>query len=546
MVSSAMPQFSVLGPLEVRDTNGSAHTIDSVKQRLLLAALLIHNHQTLSTDRLADILWGDSPPADPSAALQNHVSRLRKRLQDSTGLDCLRTDSYGYRYTAQPETIDAALFERWTGEARSESDPARALVLMDRALALWRGPAYAEFADLDFARSESTRLGELRMGSREFRGELLLNLGRHDEAASHLETLAAEDPLRERPRSLLMQALYQCGRQSEALAVLQQFRRLLSEELGIEPSPALQQLEQQILGHDLGSGLACPPLAAPDLPFGIAFEYHPLPELEISYLDLGNGRSLAYGAVGEGPTVVVVPAFVTNLTTIAEGKDPRSGLLAGLSESFRLVLYDRLGTGLSAADNDDFSLEVSTAELRAVVEHLELGPVPVIANSCAGPAGLALASQSPERVSHLVLIGTLANAPRAFDREDLRASMLSLVRAHWGIASKIMVDMMFPGADPEIGQRFAKMQREAATPEAAARCLEALYESDVSELLPRVHTPSLVIHYTEDRAFPFRAGRELAASLPNARFLPLSGRWHLPSENDLPRVVRLVTEFLKS
>ena len=181
-----------------------------------------------------------------------------------------------------------------------------------------------------------------------------------------------------------------------------------------------------------------------------------------------------------------------------------------------------------------------------MIDHLKLERVPIVASSCAGPAGLALASQHPERVSHLILLGTVANAPAAFSRAELRESMLALVRAHWGIASKVMVDMMFPGADPEIGQRFAKMQRDAATPEVAAACLEALYESDVSSSLAAVEAPSLVIHYTEDRAFPFRAGRQLAAGLPDSRFLPLTGRWHLPSENDLPRVVRLISEFLRS
>ena len=541
------PKYRILGALEILSVGGERTRIDSPKQRVLLAALLAHPNQVVSVDRLAEMLWPSDRPADPDAALQTHVSRLRKLLKTEIGAgEALTTEGFGYKLAIEPGEVDASAFESLVDSARRETEPEQALNLLDRAFELWRGEPFAEFSDFDFARVEAARLQEVLASALELKVDTLIALERYDDAVGFVETVIARDPLRERPRALMMRALSASGRHAEALGVIQQFRRILSEELGIEPSPSILALEKSILAHEVQGPDYCATPAAVGLPLGAVFEFHPIPELEVFYRDLGEGRTVAIGTIGSGSPIVIIPAFVTNLSTIAEGRDPRSGLISLLSQKFEVILYDRYGTGLSKADYRDFSTEASTAELLAVIDCLGLGSVPMMAMSCAGPIGLTLAARHSERISHLVLLGTYADGPTTFYRKDLQESMLSLVRAHWGIGSKIMADMMFPGAGPEIAERFARMQKEAATPEVAALCLEELYRADVGDLLSRVETPSLVIHYTEDLAFPFQAGRDLASRLPNARLVPLSGRHHLPSEADLPRTADLVARFVGS
>jgi pimeloyl-ACP methyl ester carboxylesterase len=425
-------------------------------------------------------------------------------------------------------------------EARRTDRAEDALASLDAALSLWRGAAYDEFADLAFARAESARLEELRTAALEQRAEALIALDRLDEALELLERLASTHPLRERPRDQLMRVLYRRGRQADALAVCREFRRLLSEELGLEPSPALLQLEDQVLRHDLpvpGMETVSQGPEAGRAPSRTA------PALDIRYVDAGE-RRIAVGAAGTGPPLVVLPGFISNLRTIAEGGDPRSSLLALLSRRVRLITYDRYGTGLSRGPVGDYSATASAAELASILDTLGLASVPVLGISCSGPIAVTLAVARPDLVSRLVLLGTYADGPRSFGGETVTGSILGLVRAHWGLGSKLLTDLMYPCATPEFARWFARGQRDAAAAEDAAGYLEAMFRADVSDLLGRVGVPSLVIHYTGDRAIPFRGGQDLAAGLSDARFVPLGGSLHLPEGEDAARVVELIGEFL--
>ena len=180
-------KFSVLGPLEVVD-QGSPISLGSAKQRLLLAALLVHANTVVSADRLADILWGDAPPLDAAATLQNYVSRVRAALEPGRGSrgagTVLLTRSPGYLLRTRQDEVDASRFEQLVAEGRvalREGDQAGAAKRLGEALALWRGPALAEFADEPFARAEAARLHELRLSALEDRIEAELTLGRHGE-----------------------------------------------------------------------------------------------------------------------------------------------------------------------------------------------------------------------------------------------------------------------------------------------------------------------------------------------------------------------------
>ncbi|HSQ38478.1 MAG TPA: BTAD domain-containing putative transcriptional regulator, partial [Acidimicrobiia bacterium] len=248
-------QFRILGPLQVL---AAGHPIDpgAPKQRALLAFLLIHANQVVSTDRILEEVWAGDPPPGGAKTLQVHISKLRKALASGGPPEPgpLRTDGAGYVLEVAPDDLDAALFERLWRRARSdlEANPGHAAADLRRALGLWRGPALADFTYEAFAQAEIRRLEELRLTALEDAIEADLALGREAEALPRLETLCDEHPLRERLRGQLMVALFRLGRQTEALRACSDLRRLLGEELGIELSPQLRDLEDRILLHDAG------------------------------------------------------------------------------------------------------------------------------------------------------------------------------------------------------------------------------------------------------------------------------------------------------
>jgi DNA-binding SARP family transcriptional activator len=237
-------EFRVLGPLEVVE-RGGALNLGGPKQRAVLALLLLHANEVVPTDRLIDDLWGERPPKTAGAYLQNCVSRLRKVL----GAGVLETRPPGYVLSVDPDRVDARRFERLVGEARGLPAPERAAALHD-ALALWRGPALADFAFEEFAQSEAARFEELRLTALEGRLQAELELGLHGEVAGEVEALAARHPSREGLRRLQMLALYRSGRQADALRAYQEARLALIEGMGIEPGEELRALERMILAHD--------------------------------------------------------------------------------------------------------------------------------------------------------------------------------------------------------------------------------------------------------------------------------------------------------
>jgi len=238
-------EFRVLGPLEILDEAGPV-AIAGRKQRMVLAMLLLEAGRVVSSDRLIDAIWGDEPPRTATTSLQNSVSQLRKRI----GSDILVTKPPGYQLRIESEQLDLARCRRRLEEARG-AEPARRGELLRETLALWRGPALAEFADEPFAQAEVARLEELQLTVIEQRIEADIVAGRHAEVVGELEAIVTGHPLREGLRGQLMLALYRAGRQAEALRCYQEGRQTLVEELGLEPSPALQSLHGAILRQEL-------------------------------------------------------------------------------------------------------------------------------------------------------------------------------------------------------------------------------------------------------------------------------------------------------
>jgi predicted ATPase/DNA-binding SARP family transcriptional activator len=242
-------RVGILGPLTVDGDDGPVD-VGGARLRALLIRLAIDVGRTVDSERLAAALWGDRPPADQANALQSLVSRLRRVLPER---DVIVSVPTGYRLALPASHVDVTTFEQLARDGRNAldaTDAEAAAKLLRRALDLWRGDALADVADAPFAMVAATRLEEIRLAALEDRIEADLALGRHQNVVSELEALAAEHPLRERMRGLQMRALYAAGRQAAALSAYDETRRQLADQLGVDPSPALQQVHLAVLRAD--------------------------------------------------------------------------------------------------------------------------------------------------------------------------------------------------------------------------------------------------------------------------------------------------------
>ncbi|WP_031015095.1 BTAD domain-containing putative transcriptional regulator, partial [Streptomyces sp. NRRL F-5727] len=244
-------RFGVLGPLAVWTEDGAEVTVPEAKVRALLACLLTHRREVVPADRLVDEVWPHDPPARPAGVLQNKVWRLRRALEKAEpgARRLLVSRPPGYVLEAPPAGVDADRFLDLAERAGAAADPAVRAGLLGDALAEWRGPAFADFADEEFARVTAARLEERRLSVLEERAEARLALGLHAEVADELGGPVALHPLRERLRAAHLRALYLSGRQSEALTGYEEVRTLLAEELGVDPGPELAALHRAILTH---------------------------------------------------------------------------------------------------------------------------------------------------------------------------------------------------------------------------------------------------------------------------------------------------------
>jgi DNA-binding SARP family transcriptional activator/class 3 adenylate cyclase len=308
--------FFLLGPLEARQRERPLR-LGSIKHRMLLAKLLLHPNQVVSTEELIVAVWGEEPPPTVKQSLQNHVAALRKALEGDNGGGpprTLVTRDPGYLLRVDPERLDLHRFQRLDREGRQAlagGDPARAADLLGQALALWRGPALADVAaSADVAWPELVGVEELQVASIEARIEAELALGRHHELVAELEALVRLYPLREHLHGQLMLALYRSGRQADALAAYRAARKVLVDELGIEPSVGLQRLEQAILAQDPALDLLVPARSADPEPD----DGHPA-------TDHGGGTGTD-GASVERKLVSVLFAEVDELLGEAGERDP--------------------------------------------------------------------------------------------------------------------------------------------------------------------------------------------------------------------------------
>jgi predicted ATPase/DNA-binding SARP family transcriptional activator len=374
-----LPVFRVLGTLGA-DRDGSPMPLPSRRQRAVLAALLVHAGRPVPADELVEAAWGERLPDNPKAALQTVISRLRVAL----GPEAVSGGISGYRLNATADDVDAMRFEALRDRAVRAPDAAAA-GLLDAALALWRGPAYAEFADRDFASAEAARLNELHAATVEDYADVCMRTGHATDAIAHLEALQASEPWRERSVELLMRALAGSGRAAEALRVYDRYRRGLAAEFGLDPSGALQDLQGRILRDELPA----PPRTVPQPPrwFAVSTELVGR-DADSAALARAAGRNrlvtvtgvggvgktrLVAESLGELANLLQVPITVVELGGVAAGSVD-SAVAAALGVDVRVGTpraavreYLGAGTQLIVIDNCEHVLADARELIKAVL-----------------------------------------------------------------------------------------------------------------------------------------------------------------------------------
>jgi pimeloyl-ACP methyl ester carboxylesterase/DNA-binding CsgD family transcriptional regulator len=231
---------------------------------------------------------------------------------------------------------------------------------------------------------------------------------------------------------------------------------------------------------------------------------------------------VAYSVTGSGPPLLYLPGWVSHLGLMWENPEHRR-FVEALGREHTVIRYDKLGVGLSDRTRDDFTLESELAVLDALVEHLGFDRFALLGSCEGGQVAAAYAVKHPEALSSLVVYGSCARGTDLAP-EDIRRSVLALVRAHWGLGSRVLADIWFPDAAPELTGMFARLQREAASADMAASLLEMFYSFDVTDLLPQIQVPTLVAHRQGSRAVRVGLGREVASLIPGAQFAAFNGR----------------------
>jgi DNA-binding SARP family transcriptional activator/pimeloyl-ACP methyl ester carboxylesterase len=525
-------EFRILGPLEVRE-KGKALPLGGAKQRALLAVLLLHANEAVSADRLIDALWGEGAAETAAHTLQVYVSQVRKALRSAEdgARDVLVTRPPGYLLRVQANELDLEIFKEQVEQGRramAEGDPAEAARLLAAGLDQWRGPPLDEFAYETFAQATIAELEELRLSAIEDRIDADLALERHPDLVGELQTLVAEHPLRDRLRAQYMLALYRSGRQADALEAYREARRMLTEELGIDPAPELQRLERAILAQD-------PALEWPGLPPAVGSSDTP----ETKYAKTADGVHIAYQTVGDGPVDI---AFVMGWTSHIElmWKEPTlARFLSRLAAFSRLILFDKRGMGLSDRVPDDRlpSLEVRMDDARAVMDAVGSERAIVMGFSEGGPMATLFAATYPERTIALVLFGTSAcwrptvDYPFPVATDEQKERYIERIERIWGTREFAAQEIRDWGAptlandDHTIGW-LAEYLRHAASPGAAIALERMNGGIDVRPALPAIHVPTLVLARDGDLMFTAEETNWMADQIHGARFVSFPGVDH--------------------
>ncbi len=413
--------------------DGQSLGLAGARTRAVLAMLLVHANQVVSSDRLIEELWPGQPRAADS--LQVRLSELRKVLRSAGEADRLATRPPGYLLRVTPTELDALQFEQLAAEgnaALAAGDAVTAAQRLDQALQLWRGPALADLDAAPFARAEAGRLEEERLAALESRAEALLDCGRHRDLIAELETLTAAHPLRERFWLQRMLALYRAGRQADALRAYRDLRAILIADLAIEPGPELRDLHARILRQDPG-------LEGRDRAGSTgrrAFGRSAVPRT--SYAQTDDGIHIAYQVLGEGEQdILFVPGLMSHLELLWED-DETADFYRRLAKLGRLIMFDKRDTGLSDRAPGDMSLEERMEDVRTVMRAAGSSQAVLFGYSEGAPMSILFAATYPGRVTALILGSASARwfpapgYPCGQEAQEMYDALRDIATHRWG------------------------------------------------------------------------------------------------------------------
>jgi DNA-binding SARP family transcriptional activator/pimeloyl-ACP methyl ester carboxylesterase len=547
-------EFRVLGPLEVT-ADGQSLGLGGARTRAVLAMLLVHANQVVSSGRLTEELWPGQPRASDS--LQVRLSELRKALRSAGEPDRLVTRPPGYLLRVQPGELDAPRFEQLSAEgnaALAAGDAAEAARCLGQALDLWRGPALADLDTAPFARAEAARLEEERLAALESRVEARLACGQHRELIAELETLTTAHPLRERFWFQRMLALYRAGRQADALRAYRELRAVLIAELAIEPGLELRDLQGRILAQD--PALDGPPAA--DRLDGAGGQQRagggPEGVPQTRYARTDDGIHVAYQVIGEGERdIVFVPGLMSHLELLWED-DETSDFFRRLAKLGRLILFDKRDTGLSDRAPGDMSLEERMEDVRAVMRAAGSSQAVLFGYSEGAPMSILFAATYPGRVTALILGSASARwfpapgYPCGTGAQEMYDGLQDIATHRWGQGASIEWYLQSRAGSARARQRFGRFERLAVNPSAFLRMTRMIRDIDVRALLPAIHVPTLVIQRLDDLITPPCHGRYLASHIAGARYFEQPGDHSLrfAASGDSEALCAEITGFLES
>ncbi|MGW8249520.1 MAG: alpha/beta fold hydrolase, partial [Anaerolineales bacterium] len=505
------------------------------RKSLALFAYLAVTEKPHSRDSLATLLWPEHDQTEARAGLRRELFRLKRSVGENVLM--LEGDLVGL----QPEAsiyLDVSRYwelVRFSQKHSIEHHQAgvgstcpECYAALTEAADLYQGDFMAgfslgdspEFDDWQFFEGESLRqsLAEIL--------QMLVDWHRQHEdyerAIEYARRWLMLDNLHEDAHRQLIELYARAGQFAAAVRQYQECVRLLREEIGVEPEEETQQLYEIVRSRRLES---LPPLQMPSQPQG-----SPSPrkrsdlKQEIGYCTGYDGTKIAYGVVGEGPYLVKTANWLSHLE-----QDWNSPVwqhwLTELARDNRLLRYDIRGCGMSDWEVDELSLESFTLDLETVINHIGLGRFPLLGLSGGGPSAINYVVHHPEKVSHLILYGTYARGRkhRGYSRKevDLGETLLNMMKLGWGQDNpafrQFFTTLFMPEATGEQMHWFNDLQRISTSPDNAIRLETAFFEQDVSQIVPHVIVPTLILHAREDGIVPYKEGRWLAENIPNAQ-----------------------------
>ena len=499
------------------------------KARALVASLALRRGEVVSVARLNEELWPELSPDRAKRVVQVRVAEIRKLLAFASTACLLESVAPGYRMTIDDDAVDANRFTALLADARQckgVGDSLGTVSKLREALGLWRGSALADTQSSVFLEAEAARLDELRLSAVEDRVDAELADGCHHRLVSELRSLVATYPLRERLWIQLVMALYRGGRQTDALRACAAVRRLLAEEVGLEPGPALRAVEAAVLAQD--PALTWQPQSAsarsiiPDpfegSPAESALDVTPPP---VRYVKTADGISLAYQVAGDGPIdLVIVPGYISELDNWWEAWSGR--LVRRLSSFARLILFDKRGVGLSDRP-EHIVIDDWVEDVRTVVDAVGSVRPAVLGMSAGGAIAMLFAAIHPDRTGPLVVYagtpriltdGTSYPATRTVEERD---RIIEMLERAWGTGDSLARWCPSVGDDPAIRAQFGQYERRSASPGSASAYLRMLGSIDVRAVLPMITAPTHVIHPRRDRAVPVRSPATSPNTSPTRR-----------------------------